>query len=80
MSYYSKKNYNNNSGCIEGVIYLVISIIIVLAILFGTNSCSSEEWNNGECPACREKYELRGVNQGLKYYSCPECGNEVERF
>lgn len=79
MSYYSK-NYNDNLGCLGSIICLVISIIILLAVMIGINSCSSEEWNDGECPACHENYELRGVSKDLKYYSCPECGNEVERF
>ncbi len=41
------------------------------------------EWNNGVCPDCGVRYELRGVSGKVvkeKYYSCPECGKEVERY
>lgn len=26
------------------------------------------------------RQELRGASKGLKYYACPECGQEVERY
>ena len=48
--------------------------------MFEINACSSTDWNGGECPDCDIRYEMRGVSRGLKYYVCPECGNEVERF
>ena len=39
-----------------------------------------ETWNNGICAECDTRYDLRGVSNGLKYYSCPECGQEVRRY
>ncbi len=62
------------------IIEIVICIAIIILIIVGTNSCSASEWNNGVCPKCEIRYELRGVSRGFKYYSCPQCGNEVERY
>lgn len=59
---------------------IVGCIILILCLMGGTNSCSEPIWNNGNCPKCEIKYELRGVSNSLKYYSCPECGQEVERY
>ena len=67
---------NDDNGCLP----IIISFIIIFLIIFGTNTCSSGAWNYGECPNCDIRYELRGVSKGLKYYVCPECGKEVERY
>ena len=70
-----RSSYNNTSWW-EFVIIFAIACLLT----FGFNACSSSEWNGGVCPDCHERYELRGVSRYVKYYSCPECGNEVERF
>ena len=57
-----------------------ILIVISLAIMFGINSCSASTWNDGVCASCETKYELRGVSNGAKYYSCPDCEQEVLRY
>jgi hypothetical protein len=75
MSYYSNKNDNN--GSLYGLILCVI--ILTLMPIF-PNSCSASEWNNGVCPDCEVRYELSGASRGLKYYSCPQCGNEVKKY
>ena len=62
------------------LISIIICIILMFLLAFGTNSCSHSEWNNGICSECDVKYELRGASRGLKYYACPACGNEVERY
>lgn len=68
---------NDNFGCL-GVILL---IVLMLAIMFGVNSCSYEDWNYGECPKCETRYELRAISKDyLKYYACPDCGKEVKRY
>ena len=78
MSY---KHYSNSDNELwSGAITLIIAIVIILLLIFGTNSCSASKWNEGICPDCEVRYELRGASQGLKYYSCPECGNEVNRY
>ena len=59
---------------------ILIPIALIFIIMFGVNACSSTDWNDGECPKCDIRYEMRGVSRGLKYYVCPECGNEVERY
>ena len=73
MSYYKS---NNNLGWIDILIILGIALLIVI----GFNSCHAETWNNGTCPECEVRYELRGASRGIKYYACPECGQEVERM
>lgn len=73
---------NNNIG-IGYSIGAIIFIIALLALLtMGTNSCSASDWNDGICPKCNVIYELRGAagDLRLKYYVCPECGKEVERY
>ena len=59
---------------------LGILIVISLGLMFGVNSCSASIWNDGVCTNCETKYELKGVSNGLKYYSCPDCGQEVNRY
>ena len=59
---------------------IIISIALIFFRMFGFNSCSASTWNDGICPECEVRYELRGASRGLKYYACPECGQEVERY
>lgn len=63
-----------------GLWEIFICIALCLFIVFGVNSCSADDWNYGECPKCETRYELRGASKGLKYYACPDCGKEVERY
>ena len=70
-------NYNNDDG---SWLTIIICLVGIFLIIFGTNACSSTDWNNGKCPDCEIRYELRGASRGLKYYSCPDCGKEVERY
>lgn len=58
----------------------IIIFALVFLMMFGFNSCSASTWNDGICPECEVRYELRGASRGLKYYACPECGQEVERY
>ena len=74
MSYYSKDYYNGSW------LTVIIAIVLVFAIFLCVNSCSARAWNNGICEKCETRYELRGVSDGLKYYACPECGQEVRRY
>lgn len=63
------------------IVELTIILIIIVISVLGTNSCSSSRWNNGICPKCGIRYELRAAtNGGLKYYACPNCGEEVKRY
>ena len=78
MSY---KHYSNSDDeLFGGLITIVIAIAICLVLILGTNACTGITWNEGICPDCEVRYELRGASNGLKYYSCPECGQEVERY
>ena len=71
---------SSGNGCLSSVVGLVIVVLLAFAMMFGLNSCTDEKWNGGECPHCETRYELRGVSKGLKYYSCPGCGQEVQRY
>lgn len=61
---------------------VLFGIGILVLLVIGTNSCSASDWNDGICPDCNVRYELRGAagDLHLKYYACPECGKEVERY
>ena len=67
--------------CVRDIV-IIISVLIALIFLImsGTNALTSSDWNDGDCPDCEVKYELRGASSGLKYYACPECGREVQRY
>ena len=73
MAYYSN---NNDGGCLT----LIICAILTYLFMFGFNSYTAETWNNGVCDNCEVKYELRCASRSLKYYSCPECGQEISRY
>lgn len=75
MSYYSKYHDNDYSW-----LTLIICIVLIFAIMFGFNTCTASDWNDGICPKCETRYELRGVSKYVKYYACPKCGNEVKRY
>ena len=75
MSYSS---YNNSSDA--SWFYIIMCFVLVIAIVLGANYCTASRWNDGVCPKCEIRYELRGASDGLKYYSCPACGLEVSRF
>jgi hypothetical protein len=62
------------------LIMIVICLVLIFVVTAGVNACSSQTWNNGVCPDCDVRYELRGASKALKYYACPECGQEVERY
>ena len=69
------------NGCLMPVLVIIGLIAFLIGIMLFTNSYSDNTWNNGICAQCDTRYELRGVSQhGLKYYSCPECGQEVQRY
>lgn len=76
MSYYSRNSYGSDGSWFT----VIICFVLVFAIMLGVNSCSAKTWNDGICPHCEVRYELRGASKGLKYYACPECGQEVERY
>lgn len=64
-----------------GFIILLIVIIGVIEVIRYSSQTPDSEWNNGICPECEVRYEMKAVYfGGWKYYSCPECGKEVERY
>lgn len=76
MSYYSRSSSDDGATWLT----IIICFVLIFAIIIGTNSCTADEWNDGICPKCEVRYELRGASRGLKYYACPMCGQEVERY
>lgn len=73
------KKYNN-TGSKYDIGIIIECFLIAVFIVIAVNSCSASDWNNGICPNCEVRYELRGPSQGLDTYACPECGKEVRRF
>lgn len=64
-----------------GIIVQIVAIIVLCIILSITfNSCTSSTWNEGICPDCNVRYELRGTTSMTKTYVCPVCGKEVKRM
>jgi hypothetical protein len=60
--------------------HYIFCIAVALFLIFGLNSCNEDKWNDGVCPQCEVRYELRGVSRGTKYYACPECEEVIERY
>ena len=42
---------------------LIACIGLIFLLMVVTNSCSHTEWNNGDCPDCEVRYELRGASK-----------------
>ena len=64
----------------DSIISIIALIILTLLIVSSVNMLTSSDWNDGDCPDCEARYELRAASKGLKYYACPECGREVQRY
>ena len=71
-----KKDYSLETH----IIALIAIVALFIFFAFVYNSCNSSEWNNGKCPKCNVRYELRTETRYHKTYVCPECGNEVSRY
>ena len=69
---------------LKELLFLIAIICLVVGLLFGMRTCtnlrSKDDWNNGVCATCEERFELKAASQGLKYYACPQCGLEVKRY
>lgn len=62
------------------ILQIFLTIGIVILFMVGFNSFFASDWNGGICPKCEMRYELRGVSHGVKYYVCPNCGDEIEKY
>lgn len=59
---------------------LLLLLIVIGFIDCAGNATTSYKWNNGICPTCEVRYELRGITNRSKVYACPKCGQEVTRY
>jgi hypothetical protein len=74
-------NYRKSSSDIDVDIWVfLITVVLVMAFMFGFNSCTATKWNDGVCPNCNVEYELAGVYDSRRYYTCPTCHSEVSRY
>lgn len=80
MSNYSRYKSRRTHSIDTDLLIAVIGLVLCVLFLFASNACTAKEWNDGYCPDCNTRYELRGVYKGTHYYACPDCGNEVDRF
>lgn len=80
MSNYSRYKSRHTHSIDTDLLIAVIGLVLCVLFLFGSNACTAKEWNDGVCPDCNTRYELRGVYKGTHYYACPGCGNEVDRY
>ena len=67
-------------GCLTSIMMIIGGIMIILMLFTCSNALTKGTWNHGICAECETRYDLRGVSNGLKYYACPECGQEVRRY
>lgn len=72
---------------LKAIMGIGFSVVLMMIVLFGylemkgcRNNANRYQWNNGICPKCEVRYELRGVSYNDKYYVCPECGDEIIRY
>jgi len=80
MSNYSRYKSRRIHTIDTDLLILIIGIVLAFLLILTSNACTAKEWNNGTCPDCHTRYELRGVYKGTHYYACPDCGNEVSRY
>jgi hypothetical protein len=80
MSNYSRYKSRHTHSIDTDLLIAIIGLVLCVLFLFGSNACTAKEWNDGICPDCNTRYELRGVYKGTHYYACPGCGNEVDRY
>lgn len=80
MSNYSRYKSRHTHTIDTDLLIVIIGFVLCLLLVFAANACTAKEWNNGYCPDCNTRYELRGVYKGTHYYACPDCGNEVDRY
>lgn len=75
------KHYNDTDFDTKwSILFLFIAIAFIVLITIIGNSISAPKWNNGICPKCEIRYELRAASHMTKYYACPICGEEVKRY
>ena len=74
--YKSRRSYSSDTSWWT----IIICAVLTLFIMIGYNACTGPEWNDGYCHKCDVRYELRGYYNGIRYYACPNCGNEVSRY
>lgn len=69
----------NDFGLVDLILNPITALVVAIAILFLTSAVvhtPSSNWNDGICPSCDVRYELKAVNGSFyeEYWQCPECG------
>ena len=61
----------------EKILFIVVCVVLTVLIIYAFVSMFME-YNHGVCPTCGVKYELSAVDDMMKYFTCPKCGNVVK--
>lgn len=69
----TEKHYSDD---IKILVMMVIYTLLACLMVLGVSLVLSED----TCRDCDIKYELCGESNGLKYYSCPQCGQGADRY
>lgn len=66
------------SACIVFIAIIIIATFTcVNQVMKNHNKSVAELYNDGICPNDNTHYELRGIDDDLYIYVCPECYGEV---
>jgi predicted RNA-binding Zn-ribbon protein involved in translation (DUF1610 family) len=80
MSNYSRYKSRHTHSIDTSLLVTIIGFVLTFMLILAHSACTAKEWNDGYCLNCNTRYELRSVDEGVHYYACPDCGNEVKKF
>ena len=60
---------------------MFLTFLIVLIWCIGTSAdddkISKQQWNEGHCPRCKEKWVFVNGDKSTLYYKCPKCDKVI---
>lgn len=60
------------------LLYLVITLLAIIAFKYLMIKMDDQKWNNGHCPRCGRKWRFYMKNpDGKRGYTCDHCGNSI---
>jgi hypothetical protein len=69
-------------GFLKGLAVALAFSLLASGLLSAQIKVNKDNWNNGVCPTCEEKWEFNGASQYRNsktyYYECPECEKIIE--